>query len=72
MGRVRFPDAGPAVDHRRCRRLQRISVRASNWPAWRLRPVCASRCHYPPGTSKWNRIEHPLFSFITMTWPAGP
>ncbi len=23
-------------------------------------------CHYPPGTSKWNRIEHRLFSFISM------
>lgn len=25
-------------------------------------------CHYPPGTSKWNRIEHRLFSYITMNW----
>lgn len=25
-------------------------------------------CHYPPGTSKWNRIEHRLFSFVTMNW----
>jgi len=25
-------------------------------------------CHYPPGTSKWNPIEHRLFSQITMTW----
>ncbi len=25
-------------------------------------------CHYPPGTSKWNRIEHRMFSFITMNW----
>ena len=25
-------------------------------------------CHFPPGTSKWNRIEHRLFSFITMNW----
>ena len=25
-------------------------------------------CHYPPGTSKWNKIEHRLFSFITMNW----
>ncbi len=25
-------------------------------------------CHYPPGTSKWNRIEHRLFSFISMNW----
>ncbi len=25
-------------------------------------------CHYPPGTSKWNKIEHRLFSHITMNW----
>ena len=25
-------------------------------------------CHYPPGTSKWNKIEHRLFSFISITW----
>ena len=28
--------------------------------------------HYPPGTSKWNRIEHSLFAFITMNWRARP
>jgi len=25
-------------------------------------------CHFPPGTSKWNKIEHKLFSFISMNW----
>jgi hypothetical protein len=25
-------------------------------------------CHFPPGTSKWNKIEHRLFSFITINW----
>ena len=29
-------------------------------------------CHYPPGTSKWNRIEHRLFSFITKNWRGRP
>lgn len=28
--------------------------------------------HYPPGTSKWNKIEHRLFSFITMNWRGEP
>ena len=28
--------------------------------------------HLPPGTSKWNRIEHKLFAFITMNWRAKP
>jgi len=29
-------------------------------------------CHFPPGTSKWNKIEHRLFSFITMNWRGQP
>ena len=29
-------------------------------------------CHYPPGTSKWNKIEHCMFSFITMNWRGKP
>jgi transposase len=29
-------------------------------------------CHYPPGTSKWNKIEHKLFSFITINWRGRP
>lgn len=29
-------------------------------------------CHYPPGTSKWNKIEHCMFSYITMNWKGKP
>lgn len=29
-------------------------------------------CHFPPGTSKWNKIEHRLFSFITKNWRGRP
>ena len=29
-------------------------------------------CHFPPGTSKWNKIEHRLFSRITMNWRGRP
>jgi len=29
-------------------------------------------CHFPPGTSKWNKIEHRLFSFISINWRATP
>jgi transposase len=29
-------------------------------------------CHFPPGTSKWNKIEHRLFSFITQNWRGKP
>ena len=29
-------------------------------------------CHFPPGTSKWNKIEHRLFSFISINWRGKP
>jgi len=29
-------------------------------------------CHYPPGTSKWNKIEHRMFSFISLNWQGNP
>ena len=29
-------------------------------------------CHYPPGTSKWNKIEHRMFSFVTGNWRGQP
>lgn len=31
-----------------------------------------SICHFPPGTSKWNKIEHRMFSFITKNWRGRP
>jgi len=30
--------------------------------------LCIRVAHFPPGTSKWNKIEHRLFSFITINW----
>ncbi len=55
----------------------------SNASRWRLWKVELQRLaaeigidivvhHLPPGTSKWNKIEHRLFSFITMNWKATP
>ena len=29
-------------------------------------------CHFPPGTSKWNKIEHKLFSYISLNWRGKP
>jgi len=29
-------------------------------------------CHCPPGTSKWNKVEHKLFSFISKNWRGRP
>ena len=48
--------------------------------AWKVHLACLASetglditcCHYPPGTSKWNRIEHRMFSFITMNWRGRP
>ena len=34
--------------------------------------MAISVCHYPPGTSKWNKIEHRLFSFISLNWKGKP
>ena len=34
--------------------------------------LAVSVCHFPPGTSKWNKIEHRLFSFITKNWRGKP
>jgi Rhodopirellula transposase DDE domain len=34
--------------------------------------LAISVCHYPPGTSKWNKIEHRLFSFISLNWKGKP
>lgn len=34
--------------------------------------IAITVCHYPPGTSKWNKIEHRLFSFISLNWKGKP
>jgi hypothetical protein len=34
--------------------------------------ISVTVCHYPPGTSKWNKIEHRLFSFISINWRGRP
>ncbi len=34
--------------------------------------LAVSVCHFPPGTSKWNKIEHRLFSFISSNWRGQP
>jgi hypothetical protein len=54
------------------------SARARGWK-WYLQEKVADRfditvtvCHYPPGTSKWNPIEHRLFSEISKTWKGCP
>ena len=45
---------------------------SANCSAWPTNSASIDVHHLPPGTSKWNKIEHRLFSFITMNWRAKP
>ncbi len=54
---------------------------ASNSRVWRARlqskfcdrfGIAITVCHYPPGTSKWNPVEHFLFSYISKNWEGEP
>jgi len=50
-------------------------VRLWKWELQRLANrtrLAITVCHLPPGTSKWNKIEHRLFSFISINWRAKP
>ncbi len=75
MGKARFPNA--------TRLLITADAGGSNGyrvRAWKkhLADLAAETglritvCHYPPGTSKWNKIEHRMFSFISMNWRGQP
>jgi Rhodopirellula transposase DDE domain len=75
LGRKRYPNAetltitadcggsnGPRI------RLWKTELqRLANHTGLRIRVM-----HYPPGTSKWNKIEHRLFSYISINWRAKP
>ena len=75
MGRRRFPrasevlitaDGGGSNGYRT--RLWKVALQElADDLGLRLRV-----CHFPPGTSKWNKIEHRLFSFITQNWRGRP
>ncbi|MGH8675718.1 MAG: ISAzo13 family transposase [Burkholderiales bacterium] len=75
MGRRRFPRAGELLitadgggSNSSRSRLWKVSLQAlADDLGLRLH-----LCHFPPGTSKWNRIEHRLFSFITQNWRGRP
>ena len=61
--------------HRRLRRQQRRARAAVEAELQRLADetgLAVTVAHLPPGTSKWNRIEHRLFSFITQNWRGKP
>ena len=50
-------------------------LRLSKWELQRLANQTGLElavCHFPPGTSKWNKVEHRLFSFISSNWRGEP
>ncbi len=78
-----WKDMGRAVYPRANRLLITADAGGSNGPRLRLWKVELQQladetglriavCHFPPGTSKWNKIEHRLFSFISQNWRGKP
>ena len=75
MGRARFPHATKLMVTADAGGSNGYRVRAWKWHLARLAAETGLEitvCHYPPGTSKWNKIEHRLFSFISMNWRGRP
>jgi transposase len=75
LGRTRFPDATKLLITADAGGSNGYRVRAWKWHLARLAAETGLEitvCHYPPGTSKWNKIEHRLFSFISMNWRGRP
>jgi DDE family transposase len=75
MGQARYPAARSLLVTADCGGSNGVRVRL--WK--RELQVLANElglaitvCHLPPGTSKWNKIEHRLFSFITQNWRGKP
>ena len=75
MGQARYPEAKHLVIT-----ADGGGSNGSRVRLWKLRlqtladelDLTITVCHLPPGTSKWNKIEHRLFSFITQNWRAQP
>jgi hypothetical protein len=75
MGRARYPEAGSLVITADCGGSNGARVRLWKRELQALATelgVTITVCHLPPGTSKWNKIEHRLFSFITQNWRGKP
>ena len=75
MGHARFPDATRLMITADAGGSNGYRVRAWKWHLAQLAAETGldiTVCHYPPGTSKWNKIEHRLFSFISINWRGRP
>ena len=75
LGSERYPDATTLTITADCGGSNGNRTRLWKTELQRLADRTGLRisvCHFPPGTSKWNKIEHRLFSFISMNWRAKP
>jgi len=75
MGRHRYPGARRLLITADCGGGNSPRTRLWRWELQRLADETGLKlesCHYPPGTSKWNKIEHRLFCHITRNWQGVP
>jgi transposase len=75
MGRPRYPRAHRVLITADAGGSNGPRVRLWKWELQRLANrtgLAFTVCHFPPGTSKWNKIEHRLFSYISTNWRGQP
>jgi hypothetical protein len=75
MGRRRYPRAERLLVTADCGGSNSPRTRLWRWALQGFADKTGLKielCHYPPGTSKWNRIEHRLFCHITRNWQGIP
>lgn len=75
MGQAIYPDASELLITADCGGSNSYRARLWKWELQQLATelgLCLQVCHFPPGTSKWNKIEHRLFSQITQNWRGKP
>jgi len=75
MGQARYPRATRLLITADCGGSNGARVRLWKLELQKLADelgLAITVCHLPPGTSKWNKIEHRLFSFITQNWRGKP
>jgi hypothetical protein len=75
MGRPSYPAARRLLITADSGGSNGARVRLWKWELQQLADetgLTISVCHFPPGTSKWNKIEHRLFSFISQNWRGKP
>ena len=74
-GRARYPQAHRLLITADGGGSNGSRLRLWKWELQRLAEATGltiTVCHFPPGTSKWNKIEHRLFSFISQNWRGQP